>query len=87
MADDEEDQIPFFSQFPSHQQATQGSSAGRNLGRGMGFLDLNSNVDVFLELGSYQQLHIDQSAVMAFLRLDLVVGGPCPRAEEAAAGL
>ena len=25
--------------------------------------------------------------VMAFLRLDLVVGGPCPRAEEAAAGL
>ncbi|KAI5011676.1 hypothetical protein ZWY2020_013813 [Hordeum vulgare] len=47
MADDEEDQIPFFSQFPSHQQATQGSSAGENLGREMGFLDLNSNVEIF----------------------------------------
>ncbi|KAI5001669.1 hypothetical protein ZWY2020_026319 [Hordeum vulgare] len=62
MADDEEDRIPFFSQFPSHQHATQGSSAGGNLGRGMGFLDLNSNVDVFPELGSYQQLLFDQSA-------------------------
>ena len=28
----------------------------------MGFLDLNSNVDVFPELGSYQQLLFDQSA-------------------------
>ncbi|KAI4983460.1 hypothetical protein ZWY2020_023952 [Hordeum vulgare] len=56
MADDEEEQMPFFSQF---------SSAGGNLGRGMGFgrfLDLNSNVDNFPELGSYQQLLFDQSA-------------------------
>ena len=59
---DEEDEIPFFSQFPSSQQAPEGSSAGGNLGRGMGFLDLNSNVDVFPELGSYQQLLFDQSA-------------------------
>ncbi|KAE8806804.1 hypothetical protein D1007_16890 [Hordeum vulgare] len=62
MADDEEEQMPFFSQFPSHQQATQGSSAGGNLGREMGFLDLNNNVDGFPELGSYQQLLFDQSA-------------------------
>ncbi|KAI4970060.1 hypothetical protein ZWY2020_000974 [Hordeum vulgare] len=56
MADEEEEQMPFFSQF---------SSAGGNLGRGMGFgrsLDLNSNVDDFPELGSYQQLLFDQSA-------------------------
>ena len=50
---DEEDGIPFFSQFPSSQQAPEGSSAGENLGRGMGFLDLNNNVDGFPELGSY----------------------------------
>ncbi|KAE8802743.1 hypothetical protein D1007_21574 [Hordeum vulgare] len=62
MADDEEEQMPFFSLFPSHQQATQGSSAGGNLGRGMGFLDLNNNVDGFSELGSYQQVLFDQSA-------------------------
>ena len=62
MADDEEDRIPFFSQFHSHHQASQGSSAGGNLGRGMGFLDLNHNVDDFPELGSYQQLLLDQSA-------------------------
>ncbi|KAE8774485.1 hypothetical protein D1007_53111 [Hordeum vulgare] len=65
MADDEEEQMPFFSQFSSRQQAIQGSSAGGNLGRGMGFgrfLDLNSNVDDFPELGSYQQLLFDQSA-------------------------
>ncbi|KAI5001764.1 hypothetical protein ZWY2020_026414 [Hordeum vulgare] len=56
MADEEEEQMPFFSQF---------SSAGGNLGRGMGFgrsLDLNSNVDDFPELGSYQQLLFDRSA-------------------------
>ncbi|KAI5004492.1 hypothetical protein ZWY2020_031735 [Hordeum vulgare] len=56
MADEEDEQMPFFSQF---------SSAGGNLGRGMGFgrsLDLNSNVDDFPELGSYQQLLFDQSA-------------------------
>ncbi|KAI4969681.1 hypothetical protein ZWY2020_000595 [Hordeum vulgare] len=56
MADEEEEQMPFFSQF---------SSAGGNLGRGMGFrrfLDLNSNVVDFPELGSYQQLLFDQSA-------------------------
>ncbi|KAE8797176.1 hypothetical protein D1007_27734 [Hordeum vulgare] len=62
MADDEEEQMPFFSQFSSCQQATQGSSDGGNLGNGMDFLDLNSNVDDFLELGSYQQLLFDQSA-------------------------
>ncbi|KAE8783730.1 hypothetical protein D1007_42826 [Hordeum vulgare] len=62
MADDEEEQMPFFSQFPSHQQATQGSSAGGNLGREMCFLDLNSNVDGFPELGSYEKLLFDQSA-------------------------
>ncbi|KAE8803011.1 hypothetical protein D1007_21214 [Hordeum vulgare] len=50
MADEEDEQMPFFSQF---------SSAGGNLGRS---LDLNSNVDDFLELGSYQQLLFDQSA-------------------------
>ncbi|XBJ19501.1 hypothetical protein VPH35_010472 [Triticum aestivum] len=59
---DEEDEIPFFSQFPSSQQAPEGSSTGGNLGRGMGFLDLNNNADVFPELGSYQQLLFDQSA-------------------------
>ncbi|KAI4967733.1 hypothetical protein ZWY2020_016888 [Hordeum vulgare] len=51
-----------FSRFSSYQQATQGSSVGGNLGRGMGFLDLNNNVDGFPELGSYQQLLFDQSA-------------------------
>ena len=59
---DEEDEIPFFSQFPSSQQISEGSSAGANLERGMGFLDLNSNVDGFPELGAYQQLLFDQSA-------------------------
>ena len=50
MADEEDEQMPFFSQF---------SSAGGNLERS---LDLNSNVDDFPELGSYQQLLFDQSA-------------------------
>ena len=59
MADDEEDRIPFLSQFHATHQASQGSSAGGNLGRGMGFLDLNHNVDDFPELGSYQQLLFD----------------------------
>ncbi|KAE8802478.1 hypothetical protein D1007_21796 [Hordeum vulgare] len=56
MVDEEEEQMPLFSQF---------SSFGGNLRRGMGFgrfLDLNSNVDDFPELGSYQQLLFDQSA-------------------------
>ena len=62
MADDEEDRIPFLSPFHANHQASQGSSARGNLGRGMGFLDLNHKVDDFPELGSYQQLLFDQSA-------------------------
>ena len=62
MGNDEEDGVPFLSPFHANHQASQGSSAGGNLGRGMGFLDLNHNVDEFPELGSYQQLLFNQSA-------------------------
>ena len=62
MVTDEDDETQFFSQFPSHQPASQGSSVGGNLGRGIGFLDLNSNVDD-PELGSYLQLLLDEPSV------------------------
>ncbi|KAE8792135.1 hypothetical protein D1007_33289 [Hordeum vulgare] len=73
MADEEEEQMPFFSQF---------SSAGGNLGRGMGFgrfLDLNSNVDDFPELGSYQQLLFDQSASHGLPPIGPGRGRPMPQ--------
>ncbi|XBI09053.1 hypothetical protein VPH35_136691 [Triticum aestivum] len=62
MDGDEDDGLHFFSQVPSHHQASQGSSAGGNLGRGMGFFVLNSNVDDYPNLGSYQQLLRGESA-------------------------
>ncbi|KAE8801447.1 hypothetical protein D1007_22970 [Hordeum vulgare] len=62
MAIDEDDETQFFSQFPSHHPTSQGSSVGGNLGRGIGFLDLNNNVDDFPELGSYQELLQDEPA-------------------------
>ncbi|KAI4988735.1 hypothetical protein ZWY2020_036052 [Hordeum vulgare] len=79
MAGDEEEQMPFFSQFPSHQQATQGSSADGNRGRGIGFLGLNSNVDGFPELGSYQQLLFDQSASHGLPSVGPGRGRPVPQ--------
>ncbi|KAI4980225.1 hypothetical protein ZWY2020_020710 [Hordeum vulgare] len=63
MATDEDNETQFFSQFPSHQRASQSSSTGGNLGRGIGFLDLNINIDDFPELGSYQQLLLDEPDV------------------------
>ncbi|KAI4969048.1 hypothetical protein ZWY2020_046378 [Hordeum vulgare] len=62
MDEDDETQLP--SPFRSHQPTSQGSSAGGNLRRGFGFFDLNSNVDDFPDLGSYQQLLLDEQAVL-----------------------
>ncbi|KAI5008102.1 hypothetical protein ZWY2020_009150 [Hordeum vulgare] len=61
MDEDDETQLP--SPFRSHQPTSQGSSAGGNLRRGFGFFYLNSNVDDFPDLGSYQQLLLDEQAV------------------------
>ncbi|KAI4990311.1 hypothetical protein ZWY2020_038674 [Hordeum vulgare] len=61
MDEDDETQLP--SPFRSHQPTSQGSSAGGNLRRGFGFFYLNSSVDDFPDLGSYQQLLLDKQTV------------------------
>ena len=71
MDGDEDDGLHYFSQVPSHHQASQGSSAGVNPGRGMGFFSLNNNVDDYPDLGSYQQLLRGESAGHGLPRIGL----------------